>query len=103
MIKEYRNRIVTIYSILLGSDTLSHKAICNYLAEVGQILAAAECILLKKREAILDKLLEDKPNMSANEQKVRIEARCAEEAKVVRMAEQLSKALISLNISNKNN
>lgn len=63
------------------------------LVRTGQMFAEAEYILVQKRASVLDVMLERKPGMSANEQKVKVDAKCAREAKLVRQIEQINKAL----------
>lgn len=63
------------------------------LVSTGQMFAEAEYILVQRRERELDELLKAKPTMSANEQKVKVEARCAKEQRVVRRIEQINRAL----------
>lgn len=70
------------------------------LMRTGQMFAQAEYILVQKRDAVLNELLERKPTMSANEQKVRVEARSAREARLVRQIEQFNKA-IGIIVSNR--
>ena len=73
----------------------------SLLVRTGQMYAEAESILYRKREQVLSELLYDNPGMSANEQKIRVEAKCSYEASVTRRIEQVNKALSLIVATNK--
>ena len=90
-IKELEDRVDLIYSILGESlDTTDYN---DLLLATGKMLADAEFALATKKAEALNKILKEKPTMSANEQKVQVESRCADVARVARKVEQLNRAL----------
>lgn len=88
---ELKNGIAEISAILEAPDMSTDME--ALLFRTGQMFAEAEYILSQKRAAVLNELLSKKPTMSANEQKVLVDARCAREAKLVRQIEQINKGL----------
>lgn len=90
-IQELKKGIADVSAILQApTPDVDYK---DLLLTTGNMFAEAEYILAQKRANVLSKLLESKPMMSANEQKIMVEARCAKEARLVRQCEQLNKAL----------
>lgn len=90
-LNELERRIEDITSILESPD--ENTDMDALLLTTGKMFAEAEFILAQEREYVLDELLSLKPGMSANEQKVKVEARCAREAKLVRQIQETNKAL----------
>lgn len=88
---ELEKGIAEISAILEAPD--ENTDMQSLLMRTGQMFAQAEYILVQKRASALNEMLERKPAMSANEQKVMVEARCAREARLVRQIEQTNKAL----------
>lgn len=88
---ELKKGIAEISAILEAPDENTDME--ALLMRTGQMFAQAEYILVQKRASVLNGLLEHKPSMSANEQKVMVDARCAREARLVRQIEQTNKAL----------
>lgn len=66
----------------------------GYNARTGEMLAEAEYILTKQKGEVLDRILAENPKMSANQQKVAVEAECAYTIKVVRLIERTNKATV---------
>lgn len=74
-------------------DPASEKDIQALLLEVGNMLSEAECILAKAKADELTLLLKSKPTASANEQKVLVDAKCADLHRTARMIEHVNRAL----------
>ena len=68
--------------------------VAGYNARTGEMLAEAECILAKQKGEVLDRLLESDPKMSANQQKVATEAKCAYAIMVCRLIERANRATV---------
>lgn len=65
-----------------------------YNARTGEMLAEAEYLLAIEKGNALNELLSADPKMGANQQKVMLEARCAESIKVVRLIERANRATV---------
>lgn len=65
-----------------------------YNARTGEMLAEAEYILTRAKGEALAGLLERNPGVSANQQKVMVEADCAYAIKVVRLIERANRATV---------
>lgn len=77
-------------------ETLQQRLIdvSAYNARTGEMLAEAEYILTKAKGEALTELLEKNPGISANQQKVMVEAACAYAIKVVRLIERANRATV---------
>lgn len=68
--------------------------ITGFNARTGEMLADAEYILARQRGEALSRLLEDDPKMPAGQQKMMVDAECADAIRVCRLIERANRSTV---------